>query len=164
MGREIERKFLVTSMEWLGEVGAEAITQGYLSLHPERAVRVRVQNGLATLCIKGQQTSRIRHEFEYEIPLTDAESMLHQLCLQPLIQKKRHTTEYHGHVWEIDVFEGENKGLVVAEVELTSPDETISIPPWAGKEVTNDNRYLNINLVQHPYREWEDEVRPDPST
>ncbi len=163
MNQEIERKFLVTSLEWHRNDSGKHIAQGYLSVHPERAVRIRIQDGQATLCVKGQQSSRIRHEFEYEIPLPEAELMLNRLCLKPLIQKRRYVVDFREHLWEVDVFEGENQGLIVAEVELTTPDEPVSIPPWVGKEVTEDARYLNINLVLHPYREWRQQDRPAPS-
>lgn len=161
MNQEIERKFLVTAMDWQKQASAGHILQGYLSLHPDRAVRVRIQEGSATLTLKGQQTSRIRHEFEYAIPVSDAEIVLEKLCLRPLIQKDRYQIDYKGHLWDIDVFAGENQGLVIAEVELDHPDESINLPPWVGKEVTDDPRYLNINLVRTPYQQWSNRVSRD---
>jgi adenylate cyclase len=95
-----------------------------------------------------------RFEYEYPIPLTDAEQMLESLCIKPLIEKTRYHVEYKGKLWEVDVFQGDNEGLCVAEVELDSREEAIALPDWVAEEVTNDKRYYNVCLVSHPYKDW----------
>lgn len=154
VGREIERKFLVKDMSWKHEAIGVSYRQGYLSIDPDRAVRVRVAGGKARLTIKSRVSERVRREFEYVIPVADAEEMLKELCRGYRIVKTRYLVEYAGHVWEIDEFEEENSGLVVAEVELSAVDEAIKLPPWAGKEVTDDAKYLNICLCQLPFSRW----------
>jgi len=117
-------------------------------------VRVRVKGDTGYLTIKGATHGAVRSEYEYPIPLEDAHAMLDNLCLRPLIEKARYTLEYQGLVWEIDVFEGDNAGLVIAEVELESEEQDIALPDWAGEEVTGDVRYYNANLVANPYCNW----------
>lgn len=153
MGKEIERKFLVKGDGWRGAEGT-MYRQGYLSTVKERTVRVRVAGDAGYLTVKGLSEGATRTEFEYEIPLRDAEAMLDHLCERPLIEKRRHKIDYAGVTWEVDVFFGANEGLVLAEVELESEEQTVDCPPWVGQEVTDDPRYFNANLVQHPYREW----------
>ncbi len=156
MGREIERKFLVRDTSVLdGLVGIE-IRQGYLSIDPERSVRVRRAGELAFLTIKGITSAHgtSRPEFEYPIPPEDADAMLDEIARRPLIEKTRYRVEAGNRVWEIDVFGGVNAGLVVAEVELPSEDARFVVPAWADAEVTGDPRYYNVNLVEHPYRDW----------
>jgi len=150
MAVEVERKFLVTSDAW--RAGAEAcnIRQGYLCLGEETTVRVRIAGAQAFITVKSKTEGLSRAEFEYGIPLADAEAMLENLCARPLIEKTRHAVEHAGKTWTIDVFEGENEGLVVAEVELTSPEEVVALPEWAGEEVTYDTRYRNSSLVNAP--------------
>lgn len=157
MGKEIERKFKVIGTAYKTESISSAIyKQGYLSVDKERTVRVRVVGDKAFLTIKGQNCGIVRNEFEYEIPVADAEIMLNENCLQPVIEKVRHICiASDGHKWEIDEFAGENAGLVVAEVELGSQYERVELPEWCGEEVSDDVRYYNSNLIKHPYRSWE---------
>lgn len=154
MGEEIERKFLVTGDGWRERAEGLSYRQGFLSTEPERTVRVRVAGKRGTLTIKGISIGPRRTELEYEIPLADAEHMLDTLCIRPLIEKTRHTLKLGTHSWEVDVFEGDNAGLVVAEIELQNEDEAFDRPSWLGEEVTHDPRYFNSNLVAHPYRAW----------
>src|ERR1035437_4312505 len=156
MGLEIERKFLVRDVAVLAGVDGVAFRQGYLSTEPERSVRVRRSGDVAFITIKGisDLSGVSRAEFEYPIPAEDADAMLDELALRPLIEKTRYRVEAGGRVWEIDVFAGANEGLVVAEVELPTEQAEVAVPAWAGAEVTGDPRYYNANLVAHPYREW----------
>lgn len=159
MALEIERKFLVTSNSWQNKTSHSVIRQGYLSRDIERTVRVRVKNDKAYLTIKGRNTDAIRTEFEYEIPKTDGEALLDTLALKPLIEKTRTTIEYAGKIWEIDCFFGDNKGLVVAEVELSCENEQIELPEWVGREVTSFPRYYNSALSERPYSQWSDDEK-----
>jgi adenylate cyclase len=156
VGLEIERKFLVRDMSVLAAVPGVAFRQGYLSTEPDRSVRVRRTGELAFVTIKGISgpSGASRTEFEYPIPAEDADTMLGELALRPLIEKTRYRVEDGGRIWEIDVFAGANEGLVVAEVELPSEDASVVVPAWAGAEVTGEPRYYNANLVAHPYRDW----------
>jgi len=154
MAKEIERKFLVTGEPWRAASPGATYRQGYLSSQPERSVRVRSDGTKAKLTVKGLTRGATRDEFEYEIPLADAEAMLDQLCERPLIEKTRYLVPFGGRTWEIDVFEGDNRGLVVAEVELASEDQPLTLPPWVAREVTDDPRYFNANLVQNPFKNW----------
>ncbi|MCW8829664.1 MAG: CYTH domain-containing protein [Gammaproteobacteria bacterium] len=158
MATEIERKFLVTSDEWrqAADTGTP-FRQGYLVGAERASVRVRIEGEQANLNIKSATLGVRRQEYEYPIPLADAQEMLDSLCEQPQIEKIRYRVPFKGHIWEIDIFAGENAGLVVAEVELDDEDETFSLPPWAGEEVSGDTRYYNVCLVNHPYSEWRDE-------
>jgi len=153
VGQEIERKFLVDVARWRPAGAGVAFRQGYLSSHPERTVRVRLEGDAGKLTIKGKTSGVSRLELEYAIPRADAEQLL-ALCERPLIEKVRHTEEHAGKTWEIDVFGGENEGLVVAELELASEDEPFERPPWALEEVSHDPRYYNASLVRAPYRTW----------
>lgn len=155
MGKEIEKKFLVIGDEWRGLGTGVLYRQGYLSTEPERTVRVRVVGAQAFLTVKGITRGATRAEFEYEIPLHDAEEMLDTLCKRPLIEKVRYEIEFAGHLWEVDEFIGENRGLIVAELELDEEDRDISFPHWIGAEVTSDARYFNANLIAHPFSQWE---------
>lgn len=152
MPTEIERKFLVSGSDWRAP-NAQRISQGYLNRDKHRTVRVRVAGAKAYLTIKGATSGASRAEFEYEIPLKDAESLL-LLCDGPLVVKLRHRVEFQGLTWEVDEFLGENAGLVVAEVELTSEDQVFGRPPWVGREITSDARYYNSNLASAPYSQW----------
>jgi CYTH domain-containing protein len=152
MTREIERKFLVKEGTWRNEKGTE-YRQGYLNSAKERIVRVRTINDKGYLTIKGLTVGATRMEFEYEIPRRDAEAML-VICEKPLIEKTRYEVPAGGFVWEIDVFGGENQGLIVAEVELVSEDQAFPKPAWVGEEVTGDPRYFNSNLIKKPYTKW----------
>jgi adenylate cyclase len=153
MGLEIERKFLVDVARWRPAGAGVPFRQGYLSTHPERVVRVRLEGDAGKLTIKGRTEGVSRVELEYDVPRADAEQLL-ALCERPLIEKVRHTEEHGGKTWEIDVFGGENEGLVVAELELGSEDEPFTRPPWVLEEVSHDPRYYNASLVKAPYRTW----------
>ena len=154
MGVEIERKFLLRGDGWRGLGQPVLLRQGYLSSHKERVVRVRIEGGQAMLTIKGRTQGASRGEWEYPIPLADAAELLDGLCEQPLIEKYRSRIAVGAHVWEVDEFLGANAGLVVAEIELGSEDEAFDKPDWLGEEVTADVRYLNANLIRHPYTSW----------
>ncbi|MCG6939661.1 MAG: CYTH domain-containing protein [Thiohalocapsa sp.] len=156
MATEIERKFLVTSDSWRDAVESETrMVQGYLANNQTATVRVRVAGDKAFLTIKGMiRGAATRSEYEYPIPPADAEAMLKELAVSPPIDKVRYRVRCGEHVWDLDVFAGENAGLVTAEVELTREDEPFQMPDWAGREVTADLRYYNVNLARHPYRRW----------
>jgi adenylate cyclase len=153
MGREIERKFLVTSDAWRAGATGTPFRQGYLSLDPARTVRVRLAGSQAWLTVKGLTRGATRDEFEYEIPTADAAAMLDGLCTATL-EKTRHKVSFGGTTWEVDEFHGANAGLVVAEIELENEGSTIRRPGWLGTEVTNDPRYYNSNLATHPWSRW----------
>ena len=156
MALEIERKYLV-DLEKLGTLeNGTRIKQGYLSTNKDAVVRVRVKNDKAYLTIKGSNIGVTRLEFEYEIPLIEANEMLDKLCQKPVIDKTRYLIDYENHTWELDIFYGDNEGLVVVEVELSSEDETIILPSWVKEEVTSDARYYNSNLMKHPFKDWEE--------
>ena len=152
VGKEIERKFRVQA-DWQPQGAGVRIAQGYLCAVPERTVRVRVRGGRGYLTVKGKNEGISRAEFEYEVPLADAEAML-QLCEQPLIEKTRYLLPQGELCWEVDVFAGANEGLIVAEIELPSPDTPFARPAWLGEEVSDDPRYYNSSLQRHPYKEW----------
>lgn len=156
MPTEIERKFLVSSDDWREVEGIHStpFRQGYLSLQPGRTVRVRIAGEQAYITIKGERTGLARAEFEYAIPIADANEMLDQLCERPLIEKTRYFVPHSGLTWEIDVFSGDNTGLIVAEIEFDDPHQTIPLPSWVGAEVTDDLRYYNSHLVKWPYSKW----------
>ena len=154
MATEIERKFLVRQGAWTPKGPGTHFQQGYLNSQKERVVRVRIEGSVAKLTIKGLTLGVSRSEFEYGIPLEDAGLILNQLCERPLIDKHRHVEHHLGRAWEIDVFHGENEGLVIAEVELPTADATVELPEWAGEEVSSDPRYFNSNLLKSPYTTW----------
>lgn len=154
MGHEIERKFLLASDEWRGLASGTRYRQGYLSTAKDRSVRVRTIADKAYLTIKGATIGATRREFEYEIPLADGQAMLDELCLKPLIEKDRFKISHAGLIWEVDVFLGDNAGLAVAEVELEDEDQPLTKPDWVGREVTDDPRYYNANLIENPFRSW----------
>lgn len=154
MATEIERKFRVRPGAWTPKGPGTHFQQGYLNSQKERVVRVRIEGTRAKLTIKGLTSGITRSEFEYVIPLEDAEVILNQLCERPLIDKHRHVEHHLGHAWEIDVFHGENEGLVIAEVELPSADAKLDLPHWTGAEVSSDPRYFNSNLLKNPYTTW----------
>ena len=153
MGKEIERKFRVDPA-WRPPGEGVAFEQGYLSSAAERVVRVRIEGDHAKLTIKGPTKGVTRSEYEYAIPVDDAAAMLRELCEQPIITKRRHVVEHEGKRWEVDVFGGDNAGLVIAELELASEDEAFAKPPWVREEVSADPRYYNSNLVKSPYKTW----------
>ncbi|MGP0059037.1 MAG: CYTH domain-containing protein [Beijerinckiaceae bacterium] len=155
MGTEIERKFLVDSNVWRPAGPGVLIRQGYLSSVKERVVRVRIAGSDAFLTVKGLTDNLItRWEFEYSIPIADATILLDRLCERPLVEKTRHEEKIGAHLWDIDVFHGENEGLILAEVELADPAEPFESPVWIGKEVSDDWRYYNANLASVPFRSW----------
>ncbi|NOZ38181.1 MAG: CYTH domain-containing protein [Gammaproteobacteria bacterium] len=155
MGVEIEKKFLLANDAWRQHANAgTAFKQGYLLGSEKSSVRVRIEGDKANLNIKSATLGISRQEFEYPIPLEDAQILLETLCQKPLIEKIRYHVPYAGHVWEIDVFEGDNAGLVVAEIELAKEDEAFDRPDWLGEEVSDDPRYYNVSLVKHPFCDW----------
>jgi CYTH domain-containing protein len=154
VGREIERKFLVVGDGWRQRATGMTIRQGYLCSLKERSVRVRVAGGLGTLTIKGRAIGATRAEYEYEIPVGDAEELLNGLCEHPLIEKTRYRVGNADDTWEVDVFAGDNAGLILAEIEMEDEAQTVTLPDWIGEEVTGDPRYLNANLFKHPFRRW----------
>ena len=156
MGVEIERKFLLRDDSWRAAADAGArYVQGYLG-GDRCSVRVRLEGDVARLNIQSIALGTTRQEFEYEIPTADADALLASFCEQR-VEKIRYLVEFAGKRWEIDEFLGDNAGLVVAEIELECEDESFPRPPWLGEEVTDDRRYYNVNLVQHPFRQWEPE-------
>jgi adenylate cyclase len=155
MAIEIEHKFLLASNDWRKYVSHSVkYRQGYLSSQASSSIRVRISDDHAWLNIKSATVGTHRHEYEYEIPMADADEILTNLCRKPLIEKTRHFITNDGHLWEIDEFEGDNQGLIVAEIELDAIGRVFTKPSWLGSEVTDDLRYYNNNLSHHPYSEW----------
>jgi CYTH domain-containing protein len=157
MGTEIERKFLVIGDEWRSHAVGKRYRQGYIPTDGATTVRVRTVGDQAFLTIKSPTQGLSRSEFEYPIPLADAETMLDTLCRRPLIEKTRFVLLDGELTWEIDEFYGDNQGLILAEVELQSEDQPINLPPWVGREVSHDARYFNSNLSRHPMSQWQDD-------
>lgn len=155
MATEIEKKFLLKDSSWK-EAANEGTqySQGYLVGSEHASVRVRIQGQQAFLNIKSATIDITRQEYEYEIPLSEAKEMLATLCEKPLIDKVRYIVKNDKHVWEIDVFSGDNEGLIVAEIELKDVDEIFETPSWLGKEVSDDKRYYNVCLVKNPFKNW----------
>jgi adenylate cyclase len=152
---EIERKFLLKNDNWRAQAEQSTrIRQGYLGALAKASVRIRVEGDHANINIKSAELSMRRMEYEYSIPLEEANEMLDRLCEHTQIDKLRHIVKYGKHVWEIDEFFGDNAGLVVAEIELGNEIEKFDMPGWAGEDVTEDPRYYNVNLVKHPYKKW----------
>ena len=154
MGKEIERKFLVRGDSWRAGAHGKRYRQGYLSTVKERTVRVRVAGDQGYVTIKGITIGDTRPEYEYEIPLADANEMIDKLCERPFIEKTRYRIPQGEVVFEVDEFEGVNHGLIVAEVELKSEDQKFDKPGWLGDEVSGDPRYFNANLVAKPFTTW----------
>lgn len=154
MGIEIERKFLVDKAFANTLTEGDRITQGYIPTDSKTVVRVRIRNEAAFLTIKGENRGATRAEFEYAIPYSDAAEMIGTLCGETTIDKTRYLVPYMQHTWEVDIFEGNNKGLIVAEIELSTEDEAFETPTWAIQEVTGDPRYYNSNLMHAPYCSW----------
>lgn len=152
--QEIERKFLVKNMSFLSEINSgKRIVQGYLSSIPERTVRVRIKGEKGYLTIKGKTEGISRFEWEKEIAIEEAEQLL-KLCEKGIIDKTRYEIPVGKHLFEIDIFESENEGLILVEIELEHENETFEKPTWLGKEVSNDIRYYNSYLSQNPYKTW----------
>jgi adenylate cyclase len=155
MGKEIERKFLVKGDAWRGKDKGKHYRQGYLSTVKERTVRVRtVGDNKGYITVKGITVGDTRSEYEYEIPVADANEMLDRLCERPLIEKTRYRIPQDSVTWEIDEFEGDNHGLITAEVELKDEHQEVKLPEWIDKEVGDDPRYFNANLVAKPFTTW----------
>lgn len=155
MALEIEHKFLLLNEDWRKLVTQSFhLKQGYLSSEKQTSIRVRISKDNAWLNIKSATIGNCRLEYEYEIPYQDAEEIIANLCKKPLIEKTRHLVPMGKHVWEIDEFEGDNQGLIVAEIELDETDQSFEIPAWIGREVTHDLRYYNNNLSTKPFTEW----------
>jgi adenylate cyclase len=154
MGLEIERKFLLANDSWKQKCdNGIIIKQGYLSSVPERTVRIRLKAEKGILTVKGKTKGVSRVEYEYEIPYSDAVALM-ELCEKPIIEKTRFNIKQDELTWEVDVFTGENKGLIVAEIELQNETEQFDLPSWVGVEVSEDPRYYNANLIKQPYCSW----------
>ena len=153
MPLEIERKYLVTSDGYKTGAKSVEITQIYLTIQENLAIRVRIEEHHASIAIKSKISERVNREYEYNIPLDEARSLMN-LSQHSVITKARHLVDYKNHLWEVDEFHGENEGLIVAEIELDDENEKFEIPPWLGKEVTADYRYLNSNLAKSPFSIW----------
>ncbi|MBI2969948.1 MAG: CYTH domain-containing protein [Gammaproteobacteria bacterium] len=155
MGTEIERKFLLRDDTWRAAVQRSThMIQGYLANTERGSIRVRISGDRASLNIKSMTLGVTRAEFDYAVPLDEARILLQQLCMRPLIEKTRHFVLHDDAVWEIDEFEGENRGLIVAELELRDSAQNFSRPPWLGREVSDDPRYYNVCLVEKPFSTW----------
>lgn len=154
---EIERKFLVKNNSWMKGIIPTYYCQGYIPTLNNATVRVRIGGNKAYLCIKSSVVSISRSEFEYPIPLEEAKDILNNLCAKPLIEKNRYKLKIGNLLWEIDIFEKENKGLIIAEVELPREDYKIDLPDWILREVTGNAKYYNSMLVKFPYSQWTQE-------
>jgi CYTH domain-containing protein len=153
--REIERKFLVQNDSWRESVEKSySIKQGYFPTDPGATIRIRIKGEKGFLTIKGPTQNLSRSEFEYEIPVSDAEQMLSEFCAAQKIEKVRSIVPFEGKIWEVDEFFGKNAPLIIAEVELEDAEESIQIPNWIGDEVSTDPRYYNSNLIVMPYCDW----------
>ena len=154
MGVEIERKFLVLNEDFKQQGKGTFLRQGYICSEPGRIVRVRIEASQAMLTIKGISSGISCSEWEYPVPLADAQILLDTVCQQPLIEKIRYRIPMQGLIWEVDEFFGDNQGLIVAEVELESEHQAFERPAWLGEEVSHDRRYANANLLKHPFKAW----------
>lgn len=155
MAIEIEHKFLLANDDWRRDIKKSVLyKQGYLSSEPTSSIRVRIADTNAWLNLKSATIGTQRLEFEYEIPVSDAEEIINALCKKPIIEKIRHFVPNDHFLWEIDEFAGENEGLIVAEIELPKPGQAFPKPAWLGEEVTHELRYYNNNLAKNPYKLW----------
>lgn len=160
MAIEIERKFLIKNNAWCEQVSKQVdFQQAYLANNEQSSVRIRIEGSDANINIKSMTLGRSRSEFEYSIPLEDAQELISTLCAKPIVSKTRYWVYYADKCWEIDVFKGENHGLIVAEIELDTEDEVFEYPVWLGKEVTHLERYYNMCLRTYPYSQWTDSER-----
>lgn len=157
MPLEIERKFLVDPARWTPTAQGIRLVQAYLSIDPNPTVRVRIAGERAFITIKGRSETISRPEFEYEIPVGDAEELM-KLAISSKVEKTRHKVVLEGFLWEVDVFSGENSGLIVAEIELDTETREFPFPDWILREVSGDRRYYNSYLSEHPYGEWGNEM------
>lgn len=154
MAKEIERKFLVDIHRMAPLVNGQHIQQGYLPMANNSVVRVRILGESAYLTLKGQTHGFSRSEFEYAIPVADAQEMIAELCEGPIVDKTRYNILHEQHTWEVDIFHGDNEGLIVAEIELSDEKEKFTRPEWVMEEVTGDVKYYNSNLLKHPFSQW----------
>lgn len=155
MATEIERKFLVQSDDWRRQVTERKhMVQAYFAGSDKASIRVRISGESANINIKSATLDVQRKEYEFPIPVDDARELVAELCEQPVIEKTRYYVPHAGHMWEVDVFNGANEGLIVAEIELNDADEAFDKPSWLGVEVSHDKRYYNVCLVQNPYKNW----------
>lgn len=154
MAKEIERKFLVSPDKLSLPPKGKRIVQGYIKTENGTTVRVRIKGEEAFLTLKGKTVGISRTEYEYNIPLSDAELMLQEFCAGVSVEKTRYEINVDSHLWEVDIFHDNNEGLLLAEVELQSEDEFFTIPDWITTEVSGDKRYFNSYLLEHPFREW----------
>lgn len=155
MAVEIEHKYLVDNALWKKEIPqrSSTIAQAYLCIEPKSTIRIRIKDEQAFVTIKSKSIGDTRDEFEYEIPLADAEHMMKTMCTNT-IEKVRHYITYEGKLWEVDEFKGDNEGLIIAEIELNSANEKYSIPAWAIRNVSDDRNYANSNLTKNPFKNW----------
>ena len=154
MAIEIERKFLVKEKPFSIAKRSLKINQGYIINEKSKVIRVREKGDDYFLTIKGNNIGISRLEYDFPISKEDAKELIFHFCKTTLIEKTRHYIEHKGHTWEVDEFHGKNNGLSVAEIELESEDEKFEIPDWVGEEVTQDDRYYNMNLAIHPFTSW----------
>jgi adenylate cyclase len=154
MAIEIERKFLVKEKPFSIAKRSLKINQGYIINEKSKVIRVREKGDNYFLTIKGNNIGISRLEYDFPISKEDAKELIFHFCKTTLIEKTRHYIEHKGHTWEVDEFHGKNNGLIVAEIELESEDEKFEIPDWVGEEVTQDDRYYNMNLAIHPFTSW----------
>ena len=154
MAIEIERKFLIKEKPFSIAKRSLKINQGYIINEKSKVIRVREKGDDYFLTIKGNNIGISRLEYDFPISKEDAKELIFHFCKTTLIEKTRHYIEHKGHTWEIDEFHGKNNGLIVAEIELESEDEKFEIPDWVGEEVTQDDRYYNMNLAIHPFTSW----------
>jgi len=159
MGIETERKFLVKGNSWRQGVRGFLYRQGYLSAGSECEIRVRIVGENAFLTIKGRPVGASRLEYEYSIPVVDANEILDNLCDSFIVEKTRYRIEHKGMTWEVDEFHGANDGLILAELEMEHQLEHVELPEWVGQEVTADTRYFNVNLAKHPFTRWSEQPR-----
>lgn len=154
MPLEIERKYLLKNNRWKGLAEGVLYKQGYLFDTMGRSARIRIVGDQAFLTIKAARAGIVRDEYEYAIPLSDAVEMMENHCNDEVIEKKRYKITYNNKVWEVDEFFGKNHGLIIAEIELSDASDNIDKPDWVGKEVSNDSKYFNTNLIKNPYCNW----------
>ena len=156
MAFEIERKFLVDKKKWeaIEKSKKYLINQGYLLTDPEKTIRIRQTDSKSFITIKGLNVGATRPEFEYEIPSEDAEELIEKFAVSK-ISKTRYLVSFKSKKWEVDVFHGDNEGLIIAEIELKDEDEEFEIPDWIGNEITGDKKYYNSNLSENPFLNWQ---------
>ncbi len=157
MGREIERKFLLSENICADRDDGIEYVQGYIPGTENCVVRVRIMGEQAVVTVKAMLEGITRLEYEYPIPVDDAAEMLELLCVKPLIEKMRYKIMFAEKEWDVDCFHGVNDGLLLAEIELNDEDEVVALPPWVGEEVTGQEKYLNVNLSKNPFMKWETE-------